>query len=142
MKYWNHCGKYQTQYQNLKKDLLPLHGKAKTVEGELFRAACNLYHDYYNNGFCNNVSGECNYLLKMNKELNLNLDNELLAIEKDAKYIVYTEKDFAQELETIVDTIIIYIASALGNYTENDIDCLSMMDKDYIPYDTMIIDYY
>ena len=141
MKYWNHNGKYQEQYVNLK-SLIPVFGHAKTIEGEMFKAASNLYYDYYNNGFCNNCSGEVKYLLKMNKELSLNIENELLAIQDDARFLCYTEKDYAKELETIVDNIIIHIASTLGFYTDNDFDCLSLMDEDYIPYEKMKIDFY
>jgi hypothetical protein len=141
MKYWNNTGKYQEQYNNLKTGLLPPYGKAKTVEGELLRAASNLYYDYYNNGFCNNCSGEVNYLLKMDKELNLDIKDDLLAIKKDARYLAYTENDYAKELENIVDSVIIHIASKLGFNTENDFDCLSLMEDDYIPYNKMIIDY-
>jgi hypothetical protein len=141
--YWNNKGKYQEQYDNAKFHLLPAYGKAPTIEGEILRAASNLYYDYFNNGFCNNCSGEVNYLLLLNIECSLNITNELLVIKKDAANVCYTENDFSIELESIVDNVMLYIMTKLGNYSDNDkdFDCLSLMDDDYIDYSKMIFDY-
>ena len=50
--YWNGTGKYQTEYNDLKK-LVPSEGEANTLHGELLRGAFRLYYDYYNNGNMN-----------------------------------------------------------------------------------------
>lgn len=56
-KYWNHKGKYQKGYEKLYKQLVPNQGKATTQEGELLRAACNVYYDQFNNGGLNLTHG-------------------------------------------------------------------------------------
>lgn len=56
-KYWNHKGRYQSQYDIMVKyceeDIIPLSqtkGRAKTMDGELLRCASNIYHRRFNDG--------------------------------------------------------------------------------------------
>ena len=139
MKYFKNSGKYQQQFDNFK-SLVPLYGKAATIEGEIYRAASNLYNDYYRCGFSNNCSGELNYLLQMNTPLKLNIENELLVMKDDARYLTYTYQDFSKPLEIMVDNVIVHIVSKLGFYTANNVDCLSFMESDYYPFNNMKID--
>lgn len=52
----------QAEYDAKWAELVPPEGKAKTLQGELLRAASRINHDYYNNGFGNNWSGALNML--------------------------------------------------------------------------------
>lgn len=60
--YWNNKGRFQAEYNQMSKDLMPAMGKADTVAGELIRAVSKLGYDLYNNGMGNNTSGAANYL--------------------------------------------------------------------------------
>ena len=51
--YWGHCGKFQTEYQELYSKLVPREGDADTELGQLIRYASIIYYDIYNNGGCN-----------------------------------------------------------------------------------------
>lgn len=51
--YWNGTGSYQEKYNTFRTSLIPSEGKAKSLEGEVLRAASNLYYDLYNNGNAN-----------------------------------------------------------------------------------------
>jgi len=43
--------------------LVPAEGKCETQRGELWRAACNLYYEAYNNGFGNDKTHEAQFLI-------------------------------------------------------------------------------
>lgn len=51
--YWNHEGAYQRYYDKLYAELVPESGVAKTLHGELLRAAWCLSYEYFNNGNVN-----------------------------------------------------------------------------------------
>jgi hypothetical protein len=55
--YWNHKGKHQAMYEDLRSRLVPDEGKASTTAGELVRMVANIYHDHFNNGGGNLISG-------------------------------------------------------------------------------------
>jgi hypothetical protein len=48
--YWNNRGKYQKEFNELAKELIPKEGKAQTINGELLRSISRIYHDIFNNG--------------------------------------------------------------------------------------------
>ena len=50
--YWDNCGAYQNEYDELDK-LVPSEGHADTLVGEVVRASGILGYEYYNNGNCN-----------------------------------------------------------------------------------------
>lgn len=63
--YWGSQGKYQKDYNRIEKiGLVPLSGMADSLEGEILRSIMNLYYDFYNNGCCNNRSGEWLFIKK------------------------------------------------------------------------------
>ena len=51
--YWDDEGKYQEQYNEAWKKLIPFQGEAKDGWPEALRAISRIGYDYYNNGFCN-----------------------------------------------------------------------------------------
>lgn len=51
--YWNNNGLYQSDYDELYKQLVPPSGEASTYNGEILRAVSRLGHEYNNNGNCN-----------------------------------------------------------------------------------------
>ena len=61
--YWNGRGKHQKEYDALKDRLVPAVGSADTHAGELLRCIGNLYYERYNNGDCNDLSEEHDYLV-------------------------------------------------------------------------------
>lgn len=52
-KYWNHKGKYQKLYEELREKYVPKYGEAETEHGEIVRIVSRLYYDIYNNGAWN-----------------------------------------------------------------------------------------
>jgi hypothetical protein len=52
MTYWSNEGTYQAEAEVLN-ELVPGSGEAKTLKGEIWRAATKIYYDYFNNGFGN-----------------------------------------------------------------------------------------
>lgn len=48
--YWNGNGKHQEDYERLFDELVPNEGPAKSLQGEVLRAASRLYYRYYNDG--------------------------------------------------------------------------------------------
>ena len=51
--YWDNEGKYQTEYNEAWKQLIPASGEAEDGWPEALRAISRIGYDYYNNGFCN-----------------------------------------------------------------------------------------
>ena len=52
LSYWNEKGIYQSQSDQIAKDV-PASGHAEKITVELFRCAQNVYYEIYNNGGCN-----------------------------------------------------------------------------------------
>ena len=59
--YWNHCGAYEKEYNELFEKLVPSSGDASTVHGELLRCISKVYYDFFNNGNCNAVETKSHY---------------------------------------------------------------------------------
>ena len=55
--YWSNNAAYTEQYEELHQKLVPVVGKAETVNGEVLRVLSNVSYDYYNNGNCNILTG-------------------------------------------------------------------------------------
>lgn len=132
--YWNSNGKHQLEYQELYSTLVPAEGNAGTVEGEMIRAATRLYYDYYNNGMLNNTSGACQFLMECNTNQFLNIGDELLEVYQESNTGCYTDVSLSTQLETILDTVVEYIVSLNGEYTESDVDMFNFQDPDYDDY--------
>lgn len=63
--YWNNKGKYQKEYDQLIKMLVPMRGDAVTKQGQLLRAITNFYYEKYNNGIgCNPIGEYTDYIRK------------------------------------------------------------------------------
>lgn len=132
-KYWNNPS---AEYHELYNALVPDSGAAKTIEGELLRAATRLYHDYFNNGFGNNVSGAENFIRTFGPReravvnaLNVihpytRCDNSELDGNKRA------EQQVEIALDVIVDYVIRQIQQANGNYHPNTDDMFNYSDED------------
>lgn len=69
--FWNNNSPLQDEYDRLHAKLVPHHGEADTVHGELLRCLSNVYYDVYNNGGCNLHirRSEITYVNKFRKEL-------------------------------------------------------------------------
>lgn len=61
MKYWNEQGRYQFEYMDYWKQLVPATGEAETDEGNALIAISKIYHDVFNNGACNVVNEDEDY---------------------------------------------------------------------------------
>lgn len=55
LNYWNGNGKFQKEFDKLYKELVPSTGRAKSLRGEVLRAANELYYERFNNGNINAV---------------------------------------------------------------------------------------
>ena len=51
--YCDNAGKYQTEYNEAWKQLIPAQGEAEDGLPEALRSISRIGYDYYNNGFCN-----------------------------------------------------------------------------------------
>ena len=60
--YWNNTGRLQKEYEALYEAHVPPQGECETLAGEVLRASSRIYHDAFNNGFCNNTTGAWNFL--------------------------------------------------------------------------------
>jgi len=61
MKYWNKQGRYQFEYMDYWKQLVPETGDADTDEGNALIAISKIYHDVFNNGAGNIVNEDEDY---------------------------------------------------------------------------------
>jgi len=129
--YWNSNGKHQAAYQELCK-LVPSSGPAGTVEGEMLRAVTRVYYDYYNNGMINNTSDAVHYLMHCDELFDLELCEELEFVESECNTGHYTNASLAYSLETIADTVIEYVISKNGVYTESGDNMFDYGDPDVI----------
>jgi hypothetical protein len=62
--YWENKGAYENEARELMK-LVPDSGPAKTLRGELMRAASKIYYDYHNNGFGNSWAEAAQFLMNV-----------------------------------------------------------------------------
>lgn len=69
--YWDKTGKFQNEYELLRRVLVPAADKSATVGGEMLRIVGNLYYDMFNNGACNwsNHADEARWLNARLKKL-------------------------------------------------------------------------
>lgn len=116
--YWSGNGRFQDDYEKIK-HLIPIDGTCETLEGELLRAAGRLYYEYYNNGFCNNVSGPKVFLKKHGFESSVKFLSDDLVIGRD-----YCDgnHEFDKKFEELLDEVIVRCFGNLDNLTPNDDD--------------------
>ncbi len=128
--YWNHDGRHQRTYLKLHAKLVPASGRCDTLEGEMLRAASKLYHEAYNNGWGNNLSGPANFLRKHGM-----VDAEVSEY-LDGNANVGRGGDLDEALlERMVDAVIVRARDA-RRLTPNEVDCLSMADPErFVPRD-------
>lgn len=147
--YWGKNGKFQKDYNRIEKyGLVPVSGASSCLEGELLRSASSLYYDLYNNGCCNNRSGNWLFLSKHAKALKIK-EADLLLIKNHSRGLRTGcfNKPVVDAYERIVDQVVTYIvkqepkAKALAkknkekvsakNFTPNTEDCLDNHLPDY-----------
>jgi len=126
LNYWNGNGKFQKEFDKLYKELVPSSGRAKTLRGEVLRAANKLYYERFNNGNGNAVEeaededGETYYKITpffqdLISIVKYALSGEgLKAVEKVKKSLTYADdpillKGFDKEYETIMDSVILWV---------------------------------
>ena len=124
--YWNNNGKYNMEYENLWRRLVPAEGKASTVAGEVLRAVSRLYYRWYNDGDRIQVRlGEWvavsaikafKYLYQFHEPVSGFSTKELM------ENIVFaaTEEDYELALERALDTIIEWAAKQPSTPNEDD----------------------
>ena len=139
--YWNSKGRFQNEYQKLYPELVADSGKSDTVEGELLRAICKLYYDYYNNGMCNNTSGPAKFLAKKLEQVSTpEINNYLLQIYNESNTGGYTSANLEIPLEIVCDFVIEVILNKNGNYQANSEDMYDNQEPDNF-YDEDDYDY-
>lgn len=141
--YWDNTGKYQEQFDRL----LTLVGSSPSVAGELTKAANRIGYEFWNNGFCNNVSYAYSYLVSHNAIS----DNSAKALEEHCRGKCYNGKyngDSTElavnqliddvmlhiqkhpELETLPNTASMLDSVMLDDYEYRVCDCGFELDKD------------
>jgi hypothetical protein len=143
-KYWNNQGRYQKEFDQLTKQLMPGVGAAETVAGEMVRAANRIYYDAFNNGFINNTSGALRFL-----KVNLDADDELADAFRHIEpktnsggYSSVTEKT-ERCLDLLVDRVVENIRARPELVTmTNKVDMFDLQAPDYREYDEDFSDYH
>lgn len=120
--YWNNRGLHPDLYNSLREKLIPPVGPCNTFEGEYLRAISAIYYEGYNNGFCNNLSGPYNFLVRVFGLENLPEEFELV-LEPLVNKGYSNKLDMKTKicLEASVNEIIQYIDEKDGHYTETPI---------------------
>lgn len=127
--YWNDDGQYQKQAKELE-ELVPDSGPAKTLRGEIFRAATKVYHDYFNNGFGNEWPAPAQFLMNHLK-LSDDVTRMLLG---HAMGIVYTG-EYANEIEELISTTIKQIYKMKDQPNTTDMWATDYSEADFVPYE-------
>lgn len=139
--YWNNNGKFQAEYHELFKKLIPGNGPASTRPGELLRAISKLYYRWFNDGdriqpFLEpsiehgaSVIRAWNYLRRYHDPA-FGFSGEKLAFEiLEARGVTRKESEAAYEaaLERMADAVTEYAAKTekAGNQPRNTEDYLS-----------------
>lgn len=126
LNYWNGNGKFQKEFDKLYKELVPSSGRAKTLRGEVLRAANKLYYERFNNGNGNavvideNEDGETYYKITPSFQDFIALVKYVLsgeglkAAEKIEQCLTYADdtvllKRFDKEYDTMMNSVIIWV---------------------------------
>ena len=130
--YWNSNGTFQATYQELYAALVPNSGSCANLEGELLRASCKLYYDYYNNGMCNNTSGPARFISRFFDQINApeNVQTALREIYLESNTGGYTDINLENQLELLADFIIAYVAGKNGEYQAFSGDMWDLSEPD------------
>jgi len=128
--YFNDNGKYQEEFDQLWKDLVPWAGEADTLEGEVVRSIGKISYEVYNNNCCNMLTEDLSdpILKTFRKDYVGYMDNiegynggiarerlETLLINKANDYITFDA--FAQEFEPIMDAVILSVMYGMKKHT-------------------------
>ena len=138
--YWNSKGKHQKLYDYLSEKLIPDYDEADTPHGEFLRCISRLYHDYYNNGFCNigNMENEIScvkeYINSLSfvdednygKSISNSLD-EMYSLSNDGCFYPmeqnpnwnFESEIFPNQLENLTDSIILYCQWAENKFSRS-----------------------
>ena len=114
--------------------LVPGHGNADTIEGELLRAINKIIYRYYNDGdyfykgYGAETAGPAVSFLMNSNELPINLQQTLTSIFN--KSIDAPDKGYERLLKFALEKILDHIDSKDGNYTESKEDMLTY-DSEY-----------
>src|SRR5690606_11340295 len=102
MTYWANDGKYQKEYTELHKKLIPPYGQCETTRGELLRSISNLYYDFYNNGGGNTEYGS------YKKELDIlrNCDKIDQSLVESVAINVISEENLEKLTDSIIEIVI------------------------------------
>lgn len=122
--YWDGCGKYQAEYVQLWAALVPGRGRAKTLFGEVVRAAGRLQYEYFNNGNCNAASYNGieifydNFLKLVRAFLQKNMPDAAGIVDKIENIILFGSDGYLEEdahyYTLMIDTVIYIIKSKVN----------------------------
>lgn len=112
--YWNGKGRYQSEYGEMAKRLIPPKNEAPTVHGEALRITSRFYHDHFTNG---NGNIYLPYFRRMAKQL-LACINELVPTDPDPVVLqIATDIGLGhatgQELDQFLDWLVGFIKTNL-----------------------------
>jgi len=128
--YFNDNGKYQEEFDQLWKDLVPWAGEADTLEGEVVRSIGKISYEVYNNNCCNMLTQDLSdpIIKTFRNDYVGYMDNiegynggiarerlETLLINKANDYITFDA--FAQEFEPIMDAVILSVMYGMKKHT-------------------------
>ena len=72
------------------------------------------------------------FLLRMNEEHFLNVGYALQQVYRECNTGTYTPVALGEPLEAILDSVVKYIVSLKGNYTESSFNMYDFSDPDYV----------
>ncbi len=118
--YFDGTSIHQEKYDQLFDSLVPERGEADTVKGETLRVAGRIYHDWFNNGFCNITAPHFELMLDFLRSQKSNYDYgyEMNAIDavveeinNDSNDIDFEEYGHVSDaLEDILNKIVIKLS--------------------------------
>jgi hypothetical protein len=114
-RFWSNKHELSAIKEKLWDEFMPASGKSEYVEIECLRAVNRLYHDFFNNGFGNNMSHAIAYIEKYQLPVATSTFKENFADVKEAAEQPWIESTVADQLDIIMAEIVIRAAIADQN---------------------------
>ena len=119
--YFGGGGKYQKEYDELYDEIEPIWDEVDTDWGKIFRSACNIYYENYNNGNSNVVlDGKMNAsfaddLDKLMAFFSTRNNHDAVDIIKKIYHIYVWDKDYNENNDEVFEALIDNVIDELLN---------------------------
>lgn len=143
-KFWNHTHELSAKQEECWNKYVPMSGNTEYVESEALRAIGRLYYDFYNNGWCNNMSqavsflrgyffldkiqlsnlSECSRVLSILEDEQEAMEDEDWRFERREGIDIFEDLKVIEALESIAEAVLkkLIAAEEAGTLTKADVD--------------------